>query len=76
MFLSSDSVSTFIKNEISTGGPFKSNEHSERWKEINGYQTKLDQCVGGFDERLEARLKHHEYEYMSAYNIQVKRKEQ
>ena len=65
-----------MKREIETGGPFKNNEHQERWKDIFDTQNQLDNCVDGFDERLEARLKQHEYEYMSAYNIQVKRKEQ
>ncbi len=33
-------------------------------------------CVDGLDQNLSKVLKKHEYEYMAAYNIQVKRKEQ
>ena len=54
-------------------GTAKTKEH---WEKILDYQDKLHVQIDGLDGKLSKVLQKHEYEYMAAYNIQVKRKEQ
>ena len=65
-----------MKREISSGGPQGSAKTKEIWEEILQTRDKLHDQVEGLDQNLNKVLQKHEYEYMAAYNIQVKRKEQ
>ena len=57
-------------------GPHISNKAKELWEEIQEANMGINTCVEGLDQNLSKVLQKHEYEYMAAYNIQVKRKEQ
>ena len=48
---------------------------AEIWNQILEFDSQIDREVSGLDEKLGTVLKKHEYEYMTAYNIYVKRKE-
>lgn len=65
-----------ISNSFSVGDIPLSNKAQELWTEIQNTNDKLHVCVEGLDKNLSKVLQKHEYEYMAAYNIQVKRKEQ
>lgn len=57
-------------------GPIGSSAKTkEIWREILTTHNKLTDQVDGLDENLSKVLRRHEYEYMAAYNIHVKRKE-
>ena len=62
-----------MRNEIAGSGTAKQKESLE---EILSTNNQLDQYVEGLEERLGRVMQSHEYQYMQAYNIQVKRKEQ
>ena len=64
-----------MKDAISEGLPQGSAKTKEIWKEILASNNQIDSCVEGLDQNLSKVLQKHEYEYMAAYNIQVKRKE-
>ena len=51
-------------------------KQQELWQEIVQTRDQLHGCVEGLDKNLSKVLQKQEYEYMAAYNIQVKRKEQ
>ena len=65
-----------MKKEIAAGGPYGSAKTKDLWEEILSTRDKLHEQVDGLDEKLSKVLQKHEYEYMAAYNTQVKRKEQ
>ena len=65
-----------MKQEIAHGSHNTSNKTKEIWEEILTTQDALHGCVESLDQNLSKVLQKHEYEYMAAYNIQVKRKEQ
>ena len=65
-----------ISNTFSVGDIPLSNKAQELWTEIQNTNDQLHVCVEGLDKNLSKVLQKHEYEYMAAYNIQVKRKEQ
>ena len=65
-----------MRDAINEGVPQGSTKTKEIWKEILDSNTAIDTCVEGLDQNLSKVLQKHEYEYMAAYNIQVKRKEQ
>lgn len=77
-FVSSNSASpvTMMSQAIKEGIPQGSSKTKEIWKEILDSNNQIDSCVEGLDQNLSKVLQKHEYEYMAAYNIQVKRKEQ
>ena len=53
-----------------------SSRAQEIWNQILEFDGQIDHEVQSLDEKLGTVLRKHEYEYMAAYNIQVKRKEQ
>ena len=64
-----------MKDALNEGLPQGSAKTKEIWKEILTSNNAIDSCVEGLDQNLSKVLQKHEYEYMAAYNIQVKRKE-
>jgi hypothetical protein len=65
-----------MKEAIDAGGPQNSEKTKEIWMNIEKTRDELHHQVEGLDKNLSKVLQKHEYEYMAAYNIQVKRKEQ
>ena len=65
-----------MKDEIEQGKGMLKNQQKtkEIWDEILQTREQLDQQISVMTNSLSRVLKKHEYEYMSAYNIQVKRK--
>ena len=64
-----------MKEAIAQGGPQGAAKTKEIWEDILNTRDKLHSQVEGLDANLSKVLQKHEYEYMAAYNIQVKRKE-
>lgn len=65
-----------MKDEIDQGKGMLKNQQKtkEIWDEILQTRESLDHQISVMTNSLSRVLKKHEYEYMSAYNIQVKRK--
>ena len=47
----------------------------ETWEQILSFDASIDGEVQALDQKLGTVLRKHEYEYMTAYNVYVKRKE-
>ena len=47
----------------------------ETWEQILHFDKSIDSEVQALDQKLGTVLRKHEYEYMTAYNVYVKRKE-
>ena len=67
---------TMMKNVVDEDNIPKTAMQKQLWKEILQTRELINDQMDGLDENLNKVLKKHEYEYMQAYNIQVKKKEQ
>ena len=64
-----------MKNVVDEDNIPKTAMQKQLWKEILQTRELINDQMDGLDENLNKVLKKHEYEYMQAYNIQVKKKE-
>ena len=67
---------TMMRNVIDADEPGRTVLQKQLWEEILETREQINGQMDGLDENLNKVLKKHEYEYMQAYNIQVKKKEQ